>query len=99
MILNGSTACIEVSIVLQLQLSKEVRGEGRERISAAGRPGRRVVSRGTEFCSRLGVPRGIQLGTISNLDVAPTVAALLGIEMKHAKGHAIVQIVKPDARR
>lgn len=46
-----------------------------------------------------GIPRGIQLGTVSNLDVAPTVAALLGIEMKHAKGHAIAQIVKPDARR
>lgn len=40
------------------------------------------------------IPKGIQLGNISNLDVAPTVAALLGIEMKGAKGHAIEQIVK-----
>jgi predicted AlkP superfamily pyrophosphatase or phosphodiesterase len=46
-----------------------------------------------------GIPRGVGLGTISNLDVAPTVAALLGIEMKHTQGHAIVQIVRPDARR
>lgn len=40
------------------------------------------------------IPKGIQLGYISNLDVAPTIAALLGIEMKGAKGHAIEQIVK-----
>jgi predicted AlkP superfamily pyrophosphatase or phosphodiesterase len=40
------------------------------------------------------IPRGIHLGNISNLDIAPTVAALLGIEMKGAKGHAIDQIVK-----
>ena len=41
-----------------------------------------------------GIPRGIQLGHISNLDVAPTVAALLGIKMSAVKGHAIEQIVK-----
>ena len=45
-----------------------------------------------------GVPKGIQLGDISNLDVAPTVAALLGIEMKRAKGHAIEQIGKRSLR-
>jgi predicted AlkP superfamily pyrophosphatase or phosphodiesterase len=41
-----------------------------------------------------GIPKGIQLGNISNLDVAPTVAELLGIEMKGTKGHAIEQIGK-----
>jgi predicted AlkP superfamily pyrophosphatase or phosphodiesterase len=46
-----------------------------------------------------GIPKGVQLGTISNLDVAPTVAALLGIEMRHPKGHAIEEIVKSEARR
>ncbi len=46
-----------------------------------------------------GIPKGVQLGTISNLDVAPTVAALLGIEMKHTQGHAMEQIVKPEAPR
>jgi len=46
----------------------------------------------------VGVPKGIQLGDISNLDVAPTVAALLGIEMKRAKGHAIEQIGKCSLR-
>jgi predicted AlkP superfamily pyrophosphatase or phosphodiesterase len=40
------------------------------------------------------IPKGVRLGNISNLDVAPTVAALLGVEMKGAKGHAIEQIVK-----
>jgi predicted AlkP superfamily pyrophosphatase or phosphodiesterase len=41
-----------------------------------------------------GVPKGIHLNSISNLDVAPTIAALLGLETKQAKGHAIPQIVK-----
>jgi len=45
------------------------------------------------------IPKGIQLGNISNLDVAPTVAALLGIEMKGVKGHAVEQIVKGIAAR
>ena len=45
-----------------------------------------------------GIPKGIQLGNVSNLDVAPTVAALLGFEMKRAKGHAIEQIVKHGVR-
>jgi predicted AlkP superfamily pyrophosphatase or phosphodiesterase len=40
-----------------------------------------------------GIPRGIRLGKISNLDVAPTVAAILGIELKTAKGHVIQPIV------
>ena len=40
-----------------------------------------------------GIPRGIRLGKISNLDVAPTIAAILGIELKTAKGHVIQSIV------
>ncbi|MBI3477409.1 MAG: alkaline phosphatase family protein [Acidobacteria bacterium] len=44
-----------------------------------------------------GVPKGHHLGSISNLDVAPTIAALLGLEMKNVKGHAIEQIVKQSA--
>lgn len=42
----------------------------------------------------VGIPHGVQLGSISNLDVAPTIAALLGLEMKNIQGHAIEQIVK-----
>jgi predicted AlkP superfamily pyrophosphatase or phosphodiesterase len=45
------------------------------------------------------IPKGIRLGNISNLDVAPTIAALLGIEMKGTKGHAIEQIVKSRSGR
>jgi predicted AlkP superfamily pyrophosphatase or phosphodiesterase len=40
-----------------------------------------------------GIPRGISLGKISNLDVAPTIAAILGIDLKTAKGHVIQPIV------
>src|SRR5215470_8012093 len=46
-----------------------------------------------------GIPKGIRLGEISNLDVAPTIAALLGIEMKGVKGHPIEQIVNGLAAR
>jgi len=46
-----------------------------------------------------GVPKGSHLGSISNLDVAPTIAAILGLEMKQAKGHAIQQIVNSAASR
>lgn len=45
-----------------------------------------------------GIPKGVRLGTITNLDVAPTIAALLGLEMKQAKGHAIEQIVKRETQ-
>jgi len=40
-----------------------------------------------------GIPKGVRLGNISNLDVAPTIAALLGVDMKHVSGHAIREIV------
>jgi predicted AlkP superfamily pyrophosphatase or phosphodiesterase len=43
-----------------------------------------------------GVPKGVHLNSISNLDVAPTIAALLGLEMKQAKGHAIPEIAQHD---
>lgn len=46
-----------------------------------------------------GIPKGVRLGNITNLDVAPTIAALLGLEMKQAKGHTIEQIIKPSARQ
>lgn len=44
-----------------------------------------------------GIPSGIHLDSISNLDVAPTIAVLLGLEMKQVKGHAIQQIVNLNA--
>jgi predicted AlkP superfamily pyrophosphatase or phosphodiesterase len=40
-----------------------------------------------------GIPKGIHLNAISNLDVAPTIAALLGLEMKQTRGHAVQEIV------
>lgn len=46
-----------------------------------------------------GIPRGMRLDAISNLDIAPTVAALLGVKMPRAKGHAIKQIVGGGATR
>ena len=41
-----------------------------------------------------GVPKGVQLGNITNLDVAPTIAAMLGLEMKQVSGHAILQLIQ-----
>ena len=49
------------------------------------------------IASGAGVPKGVHLGSISNLDVAPTIAALLGLEMNQIKGHAIEQIVEFNA--
>src|SRR5258707_1365657 len=46
-----------------------------------------------------GIPSGIQLGDISNLDVAPTIAVLLGLELLHTRGHAIPEIVGRDASK
>ena len=36
-----------------------------------------------------GVPKGVRLGSITNRDVAPTIARLLGIEFKSAKSAAL----------
>ena len=41
-----------------------------------------------------GVPKGTRLGNISNLDVAPTIAELLGLEMHNVEGHPIPQIIR-----
>ena len=41
-----------------------------------------------------GVPSGVRLKSISNLDVAPTIAQILGLEMKNVKGKPIEAIVK-----
>ena len=44
-----------------------------------------------------GIPKGVRLDSISNLDVAPTIAELLGLEMKQVTGHPIQEIVNPNA--
>ena len=44
-----------------------------------------------------GIRPGVRLGTISNLDVAPTIAALLGIELTKATGYPLTGILS-DAR-
>lgn len=41
-----------------------------------------------------GIPKGIRLGKISNLDVVPPIAALLGLQVKGAKGRALPEIVR-----
>jgi predicted AlkP superfamily pyrophosphatase or phosphodiesterase len=40
-----------------------------------------------------GIKPGVRLGTISNLDVAPTIAALLGIELRNATGRPLTGIL------
>jgi hypothetical protein len=40
-----------------------------------------------------GIRSGVRLGTISNLDVAPTIAALLGIKLANATGHPLTTIL------
>lgn len=43
-----------------------------------------------------GIKKGVQVGQISNLEVAPTIAALLGLEMKSAKGNPIQGMLDPS---
>jgi len=38
-----------------------------------------------------GLRKGVQLGQIDNLDVAPTAAALLGLAMPSADGHVLTE--------
>jgi len=45
-----------------------------------------------------GIASGIRLDKISNLDVAPTIAAILGIDLKTARGHVLKEILKPNFR-
>ena len=42
----------------------------------------------------VGIKPGVVLDEISNTDVAPTAARLLGLEMKNVDGHVLEQILK-----
>ena len=42
---------------------------------------------------------GSRLEKISNLDVAPTIATILGVEMKKARGHVLQSILKQDGHQ
>jgi predicted AlkP superfamily pyrophosphatase or phosphodiesterase len=41
-----------------------------------------------------GIQPGAKLNTINNTDVAPTMAALLGLEMKNVEGRVLKEILK-----
>jgi len=41
-----------------------------------------------------GIRSGVKLETISNIDVAPTIASLLGLKMTHIEGHPLTSILK-----
>ena len=41
-----------------------------------------------------GIKRGVRLGSIRNLDVAPTIAHLLGLEMKNIEGNLLTEILR-----
>jgi hypothetical protein len=38
--------------------------------------------------------RGVQLGEIRNVDVAPTVAALLGLKMENVEGRVLTEALE-----
>jgi predicted AlkP superfamily pyrophosphatase or phosphodiesterase len=46
------------------------------------------------IASGAGIKKGVRLPQISNVDVAPTIAALLGLDMKNASGHTIREILE-----
>jgi hypothetical protein len=47
----------------------------------------------TFVASGPGIKRGVKLASIRNLDVAPTVARLLGLEMKNIDGRVLSEIL------
>jgi hypothetical protein len=44
-----------------------------------------------------GVAAGTKLGTIPNLDVAPTIAAWLGLDLPNVEGHVLESLVRVPA--
>jgi predicted AlkP superfamily pyrophosphatase or phosphodiesterase len=74
-------------------------GEAVEDVAAGSSPGAHGYLntdpdlRAVFVASGAGVHRGASLGTIANLDVAPTIAAWLGLEMPGIAGHALTSII------
>jgi len=82
--------------------SGESEGELVSRVSEAGTHGyinSDPKMQAIFIASGVCIPKGIRLDGISNLDVAPTIAALLGLEMRNVKGNAIQAIVDFAARQ
>ncbi len=50
---------------------------------------------GTLVISGYGVRHGVRLGRVSNTDVAPTMARLLGLELKDVQGRVLTEILQP----
>ena len=46
------------------------------------------------IASGAGIKKGVQLPQVCNVDVAPTIAVLLGPDMKNTSGHAILEILE-----
>ena len=46
------------------------------------------------LASGAGIRKGVRLAQVSNVDVAPTIAELLGLDMKNPSGHAIQEILE-----
>ena len=51
------------------------------------------------IASGAGIRKGVHLGNISNLDVAPTIAALWGLKMDHVQGRVLHEILEKDAAK
>jgi predicted AlkP superfamily pyrophosphatase or phosphodiesterase len=74
-------------------------GEAVEDVAAGSTPGAHGYlntdpdMRAIFIASGVGVKRGAALGVIRNLDVAPTIAAWLGITMPNIEGHALTAIL------
>ena len=45
--------------------------------------------------SGAGIKPGVDLDVVDNVDVAPTVAHLLGVPLKHTTGHVLMEILEP----
>jgi predicted AlkP superfamily pyrophosphatase or phosphodiesterase len=46
------------------------------------------------IASGAAIKKGVRLSQVSNVDIAPTIAALLGLDMNSASGHTIREILE-----
>ena len=46
------------------------------------------------IASGRGIKPGVKLQSVDNVDVAPTAAKLLGVELKNADGHMLTEILQ-----
>ena len=79
-------------------ISEEAVVESKNYLGTHGYPASDPELDGIFIASGYGIKAGMKLGRIANLDVAPTLAELLGVKLPHPEGRVLTEILTfPDA--